>query len=52
MHDNDSDRSSVFSDYHTYYKPRSPPATPPRAEPVLGYEIKFIEGGGSQGKCM
>jgi len=52
MYDDDSSSYSSYTHYYSSYKPRSPPKTPPRADPVLSYDVQFIEGGGSRGKCM
>lgn len=46
---------SSRSSYHSYlsepyYRPASPVVE--RAEPVMGYELRYVDGEGSRGKCM
>lgn len=58
MYDDDSSsHSSSYVGYHSYGGSRwggySPPQTPPRAEPVVEYELKYEESGmGAGRKCM
>ncbi|ORY24573.1 hypothetical protein BCR39DRAFT_546539 [Naematelia encephala] len=44
------DASSTYSYY--YSRPYSPRPDPPRPEPVLSYDVKFVDGSGSRGKCI
>jgi hypothetical protein len=46
-----SSRHSSYS-YNPYFRPRSPVSAPPQPDPVTEYNVNFIEGSGSKGKCM
>jgi hypothetical protein len=57
MYDDDDSSSHSSSAYRSYGAARwaggySPPATPPRPQPVLRYDLKFEEGMGGGRRCM
>lgn len=33
----------TYASFYGAYPPRSPPPTPPRPEPVTGYNIRFVD---------
>ncbi|ORX37059.1 hypothetical protein BD324DRAFT_624638 [Kockovaella imperatae] len=50
--DGSSGWSSYSSGYYPYYRPRSPSNPPVPPDPIDSYNVKFIEGSGSRGKCI
>lgn len=51
--DTDDSRSSYSSSTYYYrYGLGARAATPPRAEPVLGYDVQYVEGTPTSGKTM
>lgn len=43
---------SGYSPYFTSSYSSSATATPPKAEPVTHYDVKYIDNAGHMGKCM
>ncbi|WOO78082.1 Alpha-protein kinase vwkA [Vanrija pseudolonga] len=53
MYDDSSSGYSAYSSYYAAYPPRSPPPTPPRPEPVVNYNVRYIESDGLRmRKCI
>jgi hypothetical protein len=50
--DTDDSRSSYSSTYYYRYGLGERSATPPRAEPVLHYDVQYVEGTPTSGKTM
>lgn len=42
----------AYMHYYNSFPPRSPPQTPTRPEPVVNYDVRFIEGERMGNKCM
>jgi hypothetical protein len=47
-----SDDESTASSFYYRYSLGSRAKTPPRSEPVLSYEVKYVEGASTIGKTM
>lgn len=49
----DSSSGYSYAHYYTSFPARSPPPTPPRPEPVTGYDIRYLPSDSERmGKCM
>lgn len=50
--DTDDSRSSMSSSFYYRYNMGTRPKTPPRAEPVLNYDVQYVDGTPTSGKTM